>query len=55
MALGYNEEIFPDPYFVNPERFNSDNKVNSFATIPFSAGPRNCIGNMKKSYICINC
>ncbi|KAI4465971.1 cytochrome p450 family 4 [Holotrichia oblita] len=38
--------IYPDPEKFNPERFNPDLlQTNSpFAYVPFSAGPRNCIG-----------
>jgi len=43
--MGYNEKYFPDPYKFDPERFNSEReKMNPFEYVPFSAGPRNCVG-----------
>lgn len=45
--MGRNENIFPDPMKFNPERFDVETtveKMNPFAYVPFSAGPRNCIG-----------
>ncbi|CAI4232232.1 unnamed protein product [Auanema sp. JU1783] len=41
-----NQEVYENPESYNPERFADDNllKRQPYAYIPFSAGPRNCIG-----------
>lgn len=43
--LGRDPNIFPDPLKFNPSRFDvgaSEEKINTSAYIPFSAGLRNC-------------
>jgi cytochrome P450 len=41
-----NEKYFADPDTFNPERWLSDSNkdINNYSYIPFSGGPRNCIG-----------
>ncbi|XP_065361588.1 cytochrome P450 4d1-like [Calliphora vicina] len=45
--LGRQEDLFPEPNTFKPERFEmiyTTDKRSAYAYIPFSAGPRNCIG-----------
>ncbi|KAH8260345.1 hypothetical protein KR026_009713 [Drosophila bipectinata] len=43
VLMGYNDRIFKDPHNFRPERFLEE-KPGPFEYVPFSAGPRNCIG-----------
>lgn len=47
LALHHNEKYFPNPEQFMPERFENEDAFGSqpYAFIPFSAGPRNCLGN----------
>ncbi|KAF5277789.1 hypothetical protein FQR65_LT03769 [Abscondita terminalis] len=44
--LHHNPSVYSKPEVFDPERFNMDNSKNIsvYSYIPFSAGPRNCIG-----------
>ncbi|XP_035708142.1 cytochrome P450 9e2 isoform X3 [Folsomia candida] len=41
-GLHYDEEYYPNPGVFDPERFSGASK--NFTFLPFSQGPRNCIG-----------
>lgn len=44
-ALHRDENLFENPLKFNPNRFLDGTELKPFSYLPFSAGPRNCIGN----------
>lgn len=46
LDIHMDPEIYPNPEKFDPERFSQENcqNRNSYAWIPFAAGPRSCLG-----------
>ncbi|XP_061174813.1 cytochrome P450 4F12-like [Saccostrea echinata] len=45
-ALHRNPEVWPEPEEYDPSRFSQDSMIYQSAYMPFSIGPRNCIGQL---------
>ncbi|KAG5670296.1 hypothetical protein PVAND_000572 [Polypedilum vanderplanki] len=43
-SMGRDPKLFPDPLKFDPSRFEIEKNIKLFSFVPFSAGPRNCIG-----------
>ena len=43
-GLHHNKAVWPDPEKFDPERFNEANSIRNYSFLPFSAGPRGCLG-----------
>lgn len=46
-GINRNPDVFLNPDKFDPERFNEISNTTAFSNIPFSAGPRNCIGKFR--------
>lgn len=46
MGVHMDPKIYPDPFLFDPDRFSHENAAGRGRStfIPFSGGPRNCIG-----------
>ncbi|XP_034109440.1 cytochrome P450 4d8 [Drosophila albomicans] len=44
IGMHHQEKYFPEPEVFRPDRHDHEERTSSYAYVPFSAGPRNCIG-----------
>ncbi|KAH8302751.1 hypothetical protein KR044_010524, partial [Drosophila immigrans] len=44
IGMQYAEKYFDEPMVFKPQRHELGERLSNFANVPFSAGPRNCIG-----------
>jgi len=46
MSTHHSPDLYPNPWSFNPENFSPENvaKRHKYSFIPFSGGPRGCIG-----------
>lgn len=53
----YLSDLYPNPSEFDPERFSEENvaKRHKYSFLPFSGGPRGCIGELVVSVTVVQC